>query len=420
MKSNRVIQIQLQVSRTLWQQMTDARSEAARLWNKMVKLHLYFRKRNKKWPTQAQFEKHFARKFRLHSQTIQALIEKFFANIETTRVNRANGNKKARYPYKEKTYFNPVWKGQHIKQQLNYIVLPMGIDPHTRKRNLGISIRLPKDIPNGKIVQAELAFGKLLLTIQNEIEIEKPKVEKVAATDLGSIHLGVVTDGTNSLAVVGRGLRSINQGKAKALAELSAVQSKCEKYSRCWKKLQATKRKILRKTDNQTYNLLHQAANEIVGYCEEKQVSKLVVGDITEINRNKKKKSSRRLNQEMGLLSLGVFVGYLEYKLAAIGIELESYSESYTTKTCPACGHKHKPKGRQYRCPKCGFTGVRDEVGAINLLNKFLNKGEIKPQFLVPKGNVKYLRPLKLKRFAKRSSPTDTGQPSIHVVCADG
>ncbi|MBI4850752.1 MAG: IS200/IS605 family element transposase accessory protein TnpB [Acidobacteria bacterium] len=420
MKSNRVIQIRLQVSTTLWQQMTDARLESARLWNKMVKLHLRFRKHNRKWPTQAQFEKHFARKFRLHSQTIQALIGKFFANIDSTCTNRANGDKRARYPYKEKTYFNPVWKGQHIKQDNNYIILPMGIDPHSRKRNLAICVRLPEQIPQGKIVQAELAFGKLLLTIQNEIEVEKPKVEKIAASDLGSIHLAVVTDSTNSLALVGRGLRSINQGKAKALAQISQLQSRCEKYSRRWKKLQATKRKILRKTQNQTHNLLHKAANEIVNYCKEKEVSKLVVGDITEINRNKKKKSSRRLNQEMGLLSLGVFVGYLKYKLAAIGTELESYSESYTTKTCPACGHKHKPKGRQYHCPKCGFIGVRDEVGAINLLNKFLNKGEIKPQSLIPKGNVKYLRPVRLKDFAKRSSPTDIGLPSIHVLCADG
>lgn len=419
MKSNRVIQIQLQVSTTLWQQITEARLESARLWNRMVKLHLYFRKRNKKWPTQAQFEKHFARKLRLHSQTIQAIIGKFFANIETTRVNRANGEKSARYPYKKKTYFNPIWKSQHIKLEHNYIILPMGIDPHSRKRNLAICVRLPQDLPQGKIVQAELAFGKLLLTIQNEIEIEKPKQEKIAATDLGSIHLGVITDSTDSLAVVGRGLRSINQGKAKALAQISQLQSRCEKYSRRWKKLQATKRKLLRKAQNQTTNLLHQAANEIVNYCEEKEISKLVVGDITEINRNKKKKTSRRLNQEMGLLSLGVFVSYLKYKLAAKGIELETYNEFYTTKTCPACGHKHKPKGRQYHCPKCGFIGVRDEVGAINLLNKYLNKGEIKPNFLIPRGNVKYLRPVKLKNFAKRSSPTDTGQLSIHAFCAD-
>ncbi len=97
MKVNRVIQIELQVSTTLWQQMTDARLEAARLWNIMAIPHLCSRKRNKKWPSQGQFKKHFARKFRLHSQTIQALIGKFFANIETNRFNRAMGDKRARY-----------------------------------------------------------------------------------------------------------------------------------------------------------------------------------------------------------------------------------------------------------------------------------------------------------------------------------
>ena len=61
-----------------------------------------------------------------------------------------------------------------------------------------------------------------------------------------------------------------------------------------------------------------------------------------------------------------------------------------------------QPTDRQYHCSKCKFGGIRDEVGAINLLNKYLNKGEILPNFLIPKGKVKYLRPVKLKRFARR------------------
>ncbi|MBK7991888.1 MAG: hypothetical protein IPK14_00340 [Blastocatellia bacterium] len=97
---------------------------------------------------------------------------------------------------------------------------------------------MPKDLPEGKIVQAELAFGKLLLTIQNQVEVTKPANEKIATSDLGSIHLSVVTDGQDSLAVVGRGLRSINQGKAKALAEISQLQSRCQKHSKRWTKLQ--------------------------------------------------------------------------------------------------------------------------------------------------------------------------------------
>jgi putative transposase len=167
---------------------------------------------------------------------------------------------------------------------------------------------------------------------------------------------------------------------------------------------------------------LHNAANEIVDFCQDQQIGALVVGDITEINRGKSKKRTRRLNQEMGLLSLGLFVGYLTYKLAAVRINLKKESEAYTTQTCPACGHKHKPAGRRYQCtnPECNFVGVRDEVGAFNQRNKYLNNGKIEPGFSIPKGKVKYLRPVKLKSFAERSRATDTGQPPIHALCAGG
>lgn len=117
----------------------------------------------------------------------------------------------------------------------------------------------------------------------------------------------------------------------------------------------------------------------------------------------------------MGRLESGLLLGYLAYKLKAFGIELKIENEAYTTKTCPACGHKHKPVGRQYRCTnqECNFIGVRDEVGAFNARNKYLNQGEIKAGFSIPQGRVKYLRPVKLKSFAERSSAADTG----HVAC---
>src|SRR5437762_2951002 len=106
MKSTTVLQFHIELGDIMWRLSTEARIEAAKLWNRMVKLHLRFRKRNKPWPSQSEFEKHFKGKFNLHSQTIQAIIQRFFANIETTRTNRKNGNKRARYPYKLKNYTN--------------------------------------------------------------------------------------------------------------------------------------------------------------------------------------------------------------------------------------------------------------------------------------------------------------------------
>src|SRR6185369_10635709 len=123
--------------------------------------------------------------------------------------------------------------------------------------------------------------------------------------------------------------------------------------------------------ENQRRNLLHHASNKMVEYCQQKEIGTLVVGDIAEINKGKSKKSSRRLNQEMGMLSLGLLVVYLNYKLARVGISLDKKSEENTTKTCPACGHKQKPRGRIYKCTNAefNFVGVRDEVGAFNQRN---------------------------------------------------
>lgn len=389
MKSTTVLQYRLRLPKTAWDQATAARLETAKLWNRMVKLHGWFRKRQMKWPTCGDFEHHFKGRFTLHSQTIQAIVQKFFASIDGARTHHQNGNTDARYPKRLRTHVNVVWKGQSIKVHGNRLALPMG-----RGRS-SISVRLP-EIPGGEIAQVELAFGRLLVTVNRVVADPKPTVGVVAA-DLGLIHLAVVTDGKESIGVVGRGLRSLKQGHAKALASISMLQSRCQKGSRRWKKLQACKRKRARGVQDRTRNLLHHAANGVIGFCTEKQAGTLVVGDITEMNRGKKKKRSRRLNQEIGLLELGTFVKYLRYKGNLHGIEIETESEHYTSQTCPACGARHKPSGRRFICNTCGYTGVRDEVGAANLLNRHLN-GNIVPNTIVPHGNIRYLRPVALRK----------------------
>lgn len=366
-----------------------ARAEAARLWSRMVKLHAWFRKRNLPWPSCSDFERHYKGRFALHSQTIQAIVQKFLAHVAGVRTHHQNGNSEARYPHRLRTFVNVVWKGQCLQIRGSHLTLPMG-----RGRS-PLSLRLPA-IPDGKIVQAELAFGRLLLTVSREINDPVPG-DKVAAADLGLIHLAVVTDGEKSLSVLGRGLRSIKQGQAKALASMAMQQSRCQKGSRRWRKLQAAKRKRSTRVRDQARNALHHAANAVIGFCTAQGAGTLVVGNVTEMNRGKKGRTARPLNQELGLLELGTLVRYLKYKGERQGIALKTESEIYTTQTCPACGIRNKTSGRRYVCQCCGYTGVRDEVGAVNLLNRYLN-GNIVPNTLVPKGNIRYLRPVVLKR----------------------
>ncbi|WP_083277885.1 RNA-guided endonuclease InsQ/TnpB family protein [Colwellia sp. PAMC 20917] len=373
---------------------TELRRESARLWNDMVKLHKFIRKRRWKWPFRGDFEKHFKSKYRLHSQTNQALIKKFFANIETTSENRKAGDKKARYPYRDRKHFQVVmYKASAIKRKGNRVILSNGLG--VKK----LIVRIPKDIPIGKITGAELSFRELRLTIKQDIKTIKSAGSNVVAADLGVIHLAAMTDGETSEIIVGRGLRSLIQYRNKKLAEFSRLLSKCKKGSRRSRKLRVAKAKMLFRNDNQQRNLLHHASKQMIDYCVKQQAGMLVVGDCINMSKNarKKKKGSRRSNQMNSNNPLGQLLTYLKYKGKFQGVELDKIGEQYTTQTCPKCGHRHKPSGRNYQCknPECDFIGVRDLVGSANIKNKFEN-GRIEKGYLLPPLVAKYRRPVKV------------------------
>ncbi len=49
-------------------------------------------------------------------------------------------------------------------------------------------------------------------------------------------------------------------------------------------------------------------------------------------------------------------------------------NESYTSKTCPLCGHIHKKLSgnKKFQCPQCGYTAHRDWNGARNIMLRAL------------------------------------------------
>lgn len=378
----------------------EVRKEAGRLWTDIVVAHKEIRKQsfeNKeiKWPSCNDMQKEYKGKYNLHSQTIQGIIQKFYANIDTALTNRKKGDKKARLPYRSKFVYNPIFKQAAIKIMNNRIRLSV-------KDKQYIWLNIP--VIDGKIVQAELGFNKLYLTIQRDIDIPENTSDKIAALDFGIIHTAVITDGTNSLAIVGRGIRSIKQGHVKNLAELSRLISKTKKGSQRRKKLLRAKHKLIERKENLLRNALHQVSRIITEWCIDNHVSVLVVGNLENINKDKKKKRRKQCNQEIGLMEFGTLYKYLEYKLREHGVKIKKESESYTSQTCPKCGQLHKVSGRAYKCKTCGFTAPRDLVGAFNFLNKSIH-GEIKPDILIPSSNLKYLRPIQMKTVGRSSKP---------------
>lgn len=413
-------QYEVRMSAAAWEIATQARLEAGELWTHLVKLHRFHRVRRWEWPSEARLKGHLKGRYGLHSQSAQALIERFCARIDGVTTARRNGDANQRYPWRFKKFFNVIWKKSAIRWDGNWIVLSNG------RGRAPLRLRLPHNVPREKVVQAELAYGRLLLVIDHAgVKKEKgrqrkPKevapelsefpLGKIGAIDLGEIHAAVITNGDEALAVVGRGLRSIKQGLNKRLAELSSLQASCVKHSRRWRRLQAAKRKASRQAENRVRNLLHHAANHIVGFAVTHELKALVVGDgVANIHHGKggKGRRSRRRNQAGAASMLGKLTEYVTYKAKREGIHTFARSEAYTSQTCPQCGQRKKPSGRRYTCTACGFTGARDLVGAMNILNLALNES-IKPGVLVPRGEPKYLRPTRLR--AGRSSPPGTGQ----------
>ncbi len=375
----------------------EVRKETGKLWTDCVKLHKYIRKRSHhnpekwKWSNSTTFQKHFKGKYNLHSQTIQGVIQKFFANIETYFSNKKKGIQ-GKLPKRYHFFYNPIFKGQSIKQLKNRIRLPL-------KNKKYLWFKIPEI--DGKIVQAELGYNKLYLTIQKEIDIPENTSNNIAAIDFGIIHTAVITDGRDSLAIVGRGVRSIKQGHSKALSKLYNKISKTKKGSKRRKQLRRVLYKLKEKKENRIRNAFHQISRQITDWCVDKNISTVVLGNLENINKNKKKKQRRQCNQEIGLMEFGRLFDYLKYKLAEKGIKIKKIKENYTSQTCPVCGEKHKVSGRIYQC-KCGYRGIRDLVGAYNIRNLYINKS-IKPQFSIPPNKLKYLRPIRLKVVGRSS-----------------
>ena len=398
MQETTVFTYRVSLSPTEWAKASETRHAAGDLWTRLVKIHRFCRRRHWPWPTETQLKTHFKRRFPLHAQTVQATIEKFCATIDGVRTKRRNGDKQARYPWRFRRYFNPIFKGQALTIQGQHLLLPRG-----RGRD-PIQVRLPEEIPTGQVVQAELGYGEIYLTITREIPDSVPiPSDKAGGLDIGVIHLGLVSDGEHALAVSGRGLRSVKQGRAKSLAKLQKKRARTKPGSRRRKRLNRAQHRVSQKVERVTRNTLHHAANQIVAFCLAYGITLLYAGDLGTLNHKKRHRRSRRTNQDVGALEFGRLESYLAYKLKRYGIRLVKISEAYTSQTCPHCGHLNKVAGRTYRCRACDYRAHRDGVGAVNILNKGMHSGEIRPGELLVPLRITYRRPVPLQGALRRS-----------------
>lgn len=355
MKTVRVYR--LHPSHTLFQRLKAAQQEAAHVWNTCCELHKTARQEHAKWPGRNELQRATKGKFALHSQSVQMIVHAFLANVETARQLKPS-NPKIKYPWKPKRFYPVMWPAQAVGRERGRVVLPMGRGQK--------SLVLPVDLPEES--------GACSLVWKNGFElhvcIEIPQAENApgeihATVDLGEIHLAAISTNTGkAMIVTGRGIRSFKRQRSMRLRTLTKKQAHCKKYSRRWKKLQHAKNELCRRSERRIRDMRHQATRQVIEFCVEQEVGSLFIGNPHGV-RNRDK--GRHHNQRMALWEYGKDIDYLTHKSKQAHILSFTGSERGTSSQCPRCGHKHKPKGRNWACKVCGFTGHRDLVGSVNM-----------------------------------------------------
>jgi putative transposase len=390
MKTIRVYRL-TSLTRSQVSRLKAAQMEAAQVWNFCMQAHKQARLEHTKWPARSQLQQVTKGKYALHSQSVQMVVHAFLASIETTRqLRQSHPQMKMKYPWRTKRFYPVCWPAQAVSKQKGRVVLPMG---KGRK-----SLVLPLDLPENS--------GACSLVWNDGFElhvcIEVPQAEQApgdaqATGDLGEIHLAAVTTNTGqALIVTGRGIRSLKRQRSKQLGQLAQKQSRCKKYSRRWKKLQCAKRKVASRAERRIRDLRHKATRQVIDFCVEQEVGTLFLGNPHGV---RTRDCGKHHNQRMSLWEYGKDIDYLTQKANQAHIMSFTGSERGTSSQCPRCGHKHKPKGRNWVCPACSFTGHRDLVGSVNM-----HKLAYGAQVMVPR-SFTYLRPGPSRGSSRADTP---------------
>ena len=346
----------------------------------------------------------------LHAHATEIIAHDLHEAITTYRTNRKNGLQ-GRAPWRKKNYrplsFSKGYGWRATNGRLN---LSLG------RGRPGLSLSLPAviDSATGAEVPSEM-WGEIQLCwdiddrrwslrIPYATERPEPCGDAVTSVDEGIINpmaLATWADAhtINVTIINGREGRATKRLRNKSIGSIQSKLSRTKNGSRRHRRLVAAKKKIKAKANHRLRDFDHQVARKAANHAIAHNSGRLVYGDVRGIEQRTRRRRSagRHQRQILSQWSRGRQEQYLN---ESTGMEGEHLDESNSTKTCPACGARNRPTGRNYRCKnsECGFACHRDAVGAINILQKAIH-GAYVPIGPDAKIRVTYLRAA--KRWSK-------------------
>ena len=266
------------------------------------------------------------------------------------------------------------------KQLKTYLLQKYGID------NKFLYIPIPKNYRNipgtPKMVEISSignAKYKVSIIVQEEKEAIKPAGGEIyMSIDLGINNLATCYISTGETFIIsGRQLLSIERYFSKETGyyqSISDAKQSAEKikYPRKSKRVL----QLYSKRGKQIHHILHSATKTIADIAKEKGVTKVIVGDITNIRENKN--HGRVNNQKLHKWPFKKFLTLLVYKLNNQGIAMDIQEESYSSQCSPYSQEVSKEYAQKKNRMNRGLYKMdnriynADCVGAFNIMRKYL------------------------------------------------
>jgi putative transposase len=300
------------------------------------------------------------------------IIGEFCEAVTSARQLRKQGVEKARYPWRLSRFRDVIYTNQDARIRNGSLVLPNGQSGTLRVR-LPQAVTLP-----GRLMEVRLGLFcvQIVCQVADAVKGAGPTI----GIDLGINTLVAATDGQTAVLVSGRQVKSLVQGRNKALVKFAQAQSRKTKGSQRWKRLQRQKKRMLAKAKRRVRDACHKATRQIANAFPNATcyVGRAFNGAAQHLGRVQAQTVSQACN--------GKLIALLDYKTAG-AIQI---SEAYSSQTCPVCGGRRKCR-RTYICT-CGVMAPRDVIGSVNIRSIGMH-GELTTGQVLPV-TIKYLRPL--------------------------
>lgn len=202
--------------------------------------------------------------------------------------------------------------------------------------------------------------------------------------DLGLKNLFTCYDNEGSSFIISNGrYLEITHYFQKEIARYKSIYDKQQKAEEVkYPKLSKRVKKMYEKMDRQIEHFYHTATKDIVDYCKEHDITKVVIGDWTNIRKTFESNDSS--NQQFHAFPFKKIVDKLRYKLTLSNIELIIISEAYSSQTSPFAERvdkEHAAKKKRVARGNYIDEGIlfnADSVGAYNIMRLYYQYSDIK------------------------------------------